>query len=196
MNTKSLSFPVFADVFPASRGLVRDIALIILGSIIVALSARLEIPFVPVSVTGQTFGVLLVGILLGKERGAASLIMYIAEGCLGLPVFAGGAAGFAHLMGPTGGYLIGMVAAAWITGAFAEMGWDRRCTTTAAAMLFGNIAIYVFGLPWLAKFTGWKCVMSAGLIPFIPGDLVKLIIAALIIPRGWNLLSKLNQQKI
>jgi biotin transporter BioY len=93
-----------------------------------------------------------------------------------------------RLMGPTGGYLVGFVAAAFITGVLAERGWDRKVITTALAMLFGNVIIYAFGLPWLARFVGIEKVLGLGLYPFIPGDLIKLVMAAISLPFGWKML--------
>jgi len=116
--------------------------------------------------------------------------MYLAEGAAGLPVFAGGGGGPARLAGPTGGYLIGFVAAAFITGLLAERGWDRRVGTTLLAMLVGNIALYAFGLPWLACFVESGRVLTLGLLPFIPGDLLKLALATALLPLGWKLMEE------
>ena len=183
----------FVDTFrpAAARRAVRyDAALIIGGALIIALGARvaLLLPFSPVPVTGQTLAVLLVGALLGSRRGALSVLLYLAEGMAGLPVFAGGAAGPAYALGPTGGYLIGFVAAAWVTGALAGRGWDRRIETTTLAMLAGNAVIYAFGLPWLAAFVGAENVLTLGLFPFLIGDLLKLVLAAALLPSGWQAL--------
>jgi biotin transport system substrate-specific component len=180
------------DALLPKRSLGRDLMLVLAGSALVALGARLSIhlPFSPVPVTGQTFGVLLVGALLGSRRGALSLLAYLGEGLAGLPVFAGGTAGMAALVGPSGGYLVGFVFAAFVTGWLAEHGWDRRFSTAAAAMLAGSIALYTPGLIGLAKFVGASEVLSAGLLPFIPGDLVKIGLAALALPFGWKLLAR------
>ncbi|MCS7251828.1 MAG: biotin transporter BioY, partial [Thermoflexus sp.] len=154
---------VIADlIFPKAirrtkeRQLLTDAMLILGGSLFTALMAQISIPlpFTPVPITGQTLAVLLVGAALGSRRGALSIATYVLEGALGLPVFAGGTAGISRLQGPTGGYLIGFVAAALITGWLAERGWDRRPLSTALAMLAGNAVIYLFGLPWLALFLG------------------------------------------
>ncbi|MDT7948667.1 MAG: biotin transporter BioY [Thermoflexus sp.] len=173
-----------------------DAVLILGGSLLTALMARVEIPlpFTPVPITGQTFAVLLVGAALGSRRGALSMAVYLLEGALGLPVFAGGAAGLARLRGPTGGYLIGFIAAAFVTGWLAERGWDRRPATTALAMLTGNAVIYLFGLPWLAwfvgSFLGPKGALALGLLPFVPGDLLKLLLATLAFPSVWLLVRR------
>ena len=143
-------------------------------------------PFSPVPVTGQTLAVLLVGASLGARLGAASVVLYIVEGIAGLPVFAGGTAGLLRLSGPTGGYLIGFVAAAFVVGLLAERGWDRRIWTAAIAMLVGEVVIYVFGLSWLSRFPLPAGVLDAGLWPFVAGDIYKLVVAALLLPSAWR----------
>lgn len=167
-----------------------DVAAILAGSLFIGLSAQVgvRLPFSPVPITGQTLAVLLVGALLGSRRGALAVVAYLAEGLAGLPVFANGMAGPVYFFGPTGGYLLGFVAAAAITGALAERGWDRRSSTTVAAMLLGDLAIYAFGLAWLLAFVGLDKVLFLGLFPFIPGDLLKLALAAAVLPSGWRLL--------
>ena len=127
---------------------------------------------------------------MGSHRAGVCLLAYLVEGIVGLPVFAGGKAGVAHLFGPTGGYLLGFVPAASLVGWLAEHGWDRRPVTAFAAMLLGNIVIYAFGLPWLAYFVGGERVLVAGLLPFIPGDLIKILLATMMLPWGWKLLKQ------
>ena len=124
-----------------------DIALIFAGSFLIALSAKVQIllPFSPVPITGQTFAVLMIGALLGARRGSLAVLAYLIQGAAGMPVFAFGG-GFAILLGPTGGYLIGFIPAAYVTGRLAEKGWDRRIGTTALAMILGNVMIYTCGL--------------------------------------------------
>jgi len=173
------------------NALLYDAALILGGSLFIALSAQISIqlPFSPVPITGQTFAVLLVGALLGSRRGSLAVLAYIAEGVAGLPVFAGGAAGPARLIGPTGGYLVGFVAAAYLVGLLAERGWDRRIGATAAAMVLGNLVIYTIGALWLATFVGGLAqAVKLGVVPFIPGDVLKIVAAALLLPGGWKLL--------
>jgi biotin transport system substrate-specific component len=181
---------VMVDRLWPRTGAIRDVVIVLGGVLLLGLTAQLRIRLEPVPVTGQTFGVLLLGALLGSRRGALTVAGYLAAGVAGLPVFAGGAAGPARLFGPTGGYLIGFVAAAWVVGWLSEKGWDRRLTTAAGAMLVGTLAIYLFGLPWLATFVGWRQVISAGLAPFIVGDLLKLALAALALPGGWAVLGR------
>lgn len=188
-------YPTLAEqVFPADRSLVRNALLAIAGSLLLWASAKLQVPFYPVPMTMQTLVVLLIGVAYGGRLGAATIALYLAEGALGLPVFAGTpekGMGLAYMAGPTGGYLAGYVAAAAACGALARMGWDRRVATTILAMLVGNGLIYVFGLAWLGAVVGWdKPVLAWGLTPFVLGDLVKLALAAAILPMVWKLLNR------
>ena len=182
----------YADLArPADHRLARlfDLGMIVAGSATVGLAAQIEVrlPFTPVPLTGQPFAVLLVGALLGARRGALAMLTYLAEGASGLPVFSGGAAGMAKLLGPTGGYLLGFVPAAFVTGALAEHGWDRHVLSTWAAMALGSTMLFLCGLPWLAQFVGWERVLEAGLYPFVIGDVIKQGLAAVALPGAWKL---------
>jgi biotin transport system substrate-specific component len=182
---------VYADLWrPRQHGwaFLYDIALIGAASFGLGLLAQvaLPLPWTPVPITGQTLGVLLIGALLGCWRGSATILAYLAEGAAGLPVFAQGTSGVLRLLGPTGGYLVGFVLAAFVVGWLAERGWDRNPWTTAAAMAVGNACIYACGLPWLAHFVGWDSVLAAGLLPFLPGDGLKLVLATLLLPTLWR----------
>ena len=183
-------YPALAQVFWKPLTLWRDVVVVLLGSWLVALVAQISIPLQPVPITGQTFGVLLVGAALGFRRGALALGTYLVQGAIGLPFFAGGASGLARLLGPTGGYLIGFVFAAALVGALAERGWDRRFPSTLAAMALGNLVIYLFGLPWLAQFVGWEKVATLSLLPFLPGDALKMLLAAIALPSLWAWVGK------
>ena len=180
----------YADIFrPCEKRIawLYDITLIIGGSLLIGLCAQLAIGW-PVPVTGQPFAVLLIAALLGRRRASLCVLAYIIEGAAGLPVFAHARAGLGVLAGPTGGYLIGFIAAAYITGMLAEKGWDRKVWTTVLAMILGNIAIYTFGLTWLSCLIGIQKALAAGLYPFIVGDLLKIALAAAVLPAGWKLL--------
>jgi biotin transport system substrate-specific component len=168
----------------------RDMMLILTGSLFVAMMAqvRIPLPFTPVPLTGQTFAVLLAGIALGSRRGSASMLLYLILGAIGLPVFAGGTSGLATVAGPTGGYLIGFLGAAWVAGRLAEHGLDRNFRSIWLVFLAGEAVIYLFGLPWLSLYVGVQKVMVAGLIPFLPGDLVKLVAGTLVLPSIWKLI--------
>jgi biotin transport system substrate-specific component len=178
---------------PATRwyALAYDATLVAGASLLIALSAQaiFRLPFSPVPVTGQTLAVVLVGALLGSHRGAASAAAYLLEGLLGWPVFAGGASGPAYVAGPTGGYLLGFIAAAYVTGWLAERAWDRHVLKTALAMLAGNVVIYACGLSWLAWFAGAQ-TLKMGLLPFIAGDVVKIAAAAIMLPAGWRFVGR------
>lgn len=168
--------------------------LVLGGSLLVAASAQLALflPFTPVPVTGQTFAVLLVGAALGSVRGALAMAAYLAQGAAGLPVFSGGGCCVAWLFGPTAGYLWSYPVAAWVVGRLAEAGWDRRLLTSALALLAGNGVIYLVALPWLAFFVGTEQVLITGLAPFIPGDLIKIGLAALLLPGAWRMIEGLR----
>lgn len=169
-----------------------NLGLVLAGSLLVALSAQVSIPlwFTPVPITGQTFGVLLVGALLGSRRGALALAAYLLEGAAGLPVFAEFRGGLPVLLGPTGGYLVGFVFAAGLVGWLAERGWDRRFVTALAAMALGNVVVFACGVPWLAQFVTPSQALALGFWPFIAGALVKTVLAAALLPAGWRLLGK------
>lgn len=182
-----------ADVFrPAAISAARmyDLALVLGASLVVGLSSQAEVhlPGNPVPITGQTLSVLLAGALLGPRRASLALLAYLAQGAAGLPVFAGGAGGAAHLLGPTGGYLVGFVPAAALVGWLAERSWDRTPWLTAAAMILGNLVIYALGVTRLAAFVGSDQAVPLGVLPFIPGDLIKVALAAGLLPVGWKLI--------
>ncbi len=175
-------------LWPATEGraALRALLLALAGSAFVAVSAQFQVPLVPVPITGQTFAVLIVGMALGWRLGAASLLLYMAEGTIGIPVFAKFAAGPGVMVGPTGGYIVGFVLAAGIVGYLAERGWDRTIGLTALAMLIGNIAIYLPGLLWLASLIGAEKAIEFGLMPFLIGDALKLALAAGLFPVIWK----------
>jgi biotin transporter BioY len=169
---------------------VRQVGLVIGFSLLTALSAQIVIPLGPVPITGQTFAVLLTGALLGSRLGAMAMIAYLIEGATGLPFFVGGTAGVAHLLGPTGGYLIAFPAAAFITGAFAEQGWDRKFATAVAAMAVGSLVIILCGWLWFSFLTHTSpfVAFQFTVLKFIPGDIIKILLAAAVLPTGWKLL--------
>ncbi|MPZ15802.1 MAG: biotin transporter BioY [Chloroflexi bacterium] len=185
-------------VIPRSS-LLTNVALIVAGSLFVALSAQIAIYLLPVPVTGQTFGVLVVGAALGSRRGALALVAYLGEGLAGLPVFAAGhsawtpnAFGEPVIVGSTAGYLVGFVIAAYVVGWLTERyGMDREVWSAALLLLVGNVVVYIPGLIWLQLWLTAHglpaSVWQAGLVPFIPGDIVKLILAAAVVPGAWRL---------
>ena len=172
--------------------LLRHIALIAAGTLIVALTAQIVIPTLPVPFTGQTLGVLAVGAALGFRRGAAALLLYLALGAAGLAVFAEGSSGVAKILGATGGYLVGFVVAAAIVGRLAELGWDRHIGGSLAAMAIGTAVIYAIGVPWLKVTLGipWETAVAEGMTKFLIWDAAKLILAAGIFPAAWWLMGR------
>ena len=185
----TLAPTIYTRTFPRAAGWLRDVTLIVLGALLVALLAQVKIPllFTPVPLTGQTFAVLLIGATLGSTRGAASMMLYIALGALGLPVFAGGASGLAYLSGATLGYLVGFVMAAYVIGRLAERGLERNVRTSILPFLIGTIVIYICGIAWLAIMLGsFDQAITAGLLPFLIGDAVKLTAASLALPAAWK----------
>lgn len=171
-------------------------ALLVVGfSLLTAAAAQLVVPlpWTPVPLTGQTFAVLLTGALLGPRLGALAMLAYLAEGAAGLPFFRGGAGGVGHFSGATAGYLLAFPAAAYVTGHLAERGWDRRFLTAAAAMALGSLVILASGWAWLAlMFKGGAEAFGLGVAPFLPGDVLKVALAAAALPSGWVLLRRLN----
>jgi biotin transport system substrate-specific component len=165
---------------------LNDALLVAGGSLFLALCAQLSIrlPFSPVPITGQTFAVLVLGGLLGSRRGALSVLAYLAEGMVGLPVFAGGGSGPLWLLGPTGGYLIGFVAAAWLVGWLLARLSDGSVASTLVIVLAGSATIYLLGLPWLARFVAADGAIALGLLPFLAGDLVKIAVATAVLSQS------------
>ena len=186
----TLAPTLYTRTFPRAAGWLRDAVLILLGALFVAALAQVEIPlpFTPVPITGQTFGVLLVGAALGSKRGALSLASYLAVGGMGLPFFAGGAHGWNIVLGATGGYLIGFVIAAYVVGLLAERGLERNVRTSIIPFLVGTLIIYICGVAWLAIVLGsLSKALAAGFIPFLLGDAIKLAAAAIVLPAAWKL---------
>lgn len=182
------------------RSWVSNAVLVIVGTALMAACARTSFhaSFSTVPVTGQTFGVLLIGAVYGSRLGAATLTVYLAEGAAGMPVFAGGLSGVSAIATPSGGYLFGFIIAAFIVGWFAERAWDRS-RWIVLPMLLGNAAIYVPGVFWLhQQFAvvgtpiSWSTALDYGLWPFIAGDLAKLILATLAVPAAWSLVERLR----
>lgn len=186
---------------PCEKRLARlyDVALVVGGSVLIALCTQVAIG-APVPVTGQTFAVLMVGALLGSRRGALAVLAYIVQGLAGLPVFAYGNSGLKALAGPTGGFLVGFIAAAYVVGTLAERGWDRRASTTVLAMILGNATLYAGGLAWLSVLVyllgrPLGGVLAVGLYPFLLGDPVKIALAAAMLPTGWKLIRHFGVEK-
>lgn len=165
--------------------------LVVTGAIILAISAKIKVPFYPVPMTMQVLAVLAIGLAYGFRLGLATVLLYLAAGAAYLPVFAGTperGLGLPYMMGPTGGYLLGYIFAVGVVGLLADSGWGRHWAKAILACLLGLIFIYVPGVAWLGSVIGWdKPVLALGFTPFILGDLVKVLIAALGINGIWHL---------
>jgi len=179
--------PVLAEVLPT--GLTRSGVTILLGAGLTALAAQLSfpVPGSPVPVTGQTFAVLLTAAALGPARGLAAQALYLVMGAVGLPVFAGAGHGPGVIFGASGGYLIGFLAAAAITGYGARRGADRSPVRTLLLFALASVVIYAIGTTWLCLDTGMSigAGISAGVTPFLPGDTAKALLAAGLLPGAW-----------
>ncbi len=180
-----------------ARSIAANITMVVAGAALTAGAAQIVIPMWPVPITGQTFAVLLVGTTLGALRGALSMVLYIALGAIGLPIFTEGSAGWHVIAGPTGGYLVGFVLAAILTGWLAQRSWDRKIVGAGVAFLAGTVVIYAVGLPWLSVALGQLgypndlgATLQSGLLPFVPGDILKAVVAGALLPAAWKLVSR------
>ncbi len=197
MTSQSMRFPTLATVlwpeYSSKSNWIRQAILAVVGVVLLTLSSKVKIPFHPVPMTMQTFAVLTIGVVYGARLGVSTVLLYLVAGIGGLPVFASVGVGLAVIMGPTGGYLLGFVLATATTGYLAEKGWDRKITLTFAAMLIGNLIIYIPGLIWLANVLGWdRPILEWGLYPFVWGDLAKIVLGMLVIPAAWKVVRKLH----
>ena len=193
MNTSYAKAETLTGAVLAPLGWVSALALVLGFSLLNALASQVSfpLPWTPVPISVQPFAVLLTGALLGSRLGALALLAYLLEGAAGLPFFAKGGAGVAHLLfGPTSGYLLAYPVAAFLVGLLAERGWDRRWVTAAAAMALGSTVILLGGWAWLARFAGPSAAWSAGVEPFLVGDIIKIALAAAVLPTGWALLRR------
>jgi biotin transport system substrate-specific component len=195
MNSHSATLRVVA--FPRAN-LLTDALLVLAGTGLVAAAAQISVklPFTPVPITGQTFAVVLVGASLGAVRGTASLLLYLWVGVAGAPIYAHHDSGWNVITSASGGYIVGFVIAAGVTGFLAERGWDRRLSSSISAMLTGNVIVYLVGVPWLAVVldTNLEKSLEYGLYPFVPGDVFKLYLAAAILPTTWRLVERLREK--
>jgi len=186
---------LFETLVPAEKlptRLLQSLAVVVLGSLLLTLSAKIEIPLQPVPFTFQSLVVLSLGVVFGPTLGLLTVLAYLAQGAMGLPVFAGTpekGIGLAYMVGPTGGYLVGFAVATYVTGWLARAKWDRNILTMALAMVIGNVIIYAFGVMHLSSLIGYDKAVEFGLKPFIAFDLIKIVAAAIVIPSLWKLFS-------
>jgi len=185
---------VLGEAFGPQAGAARaakEVALVLGGIALLTLAAKIRVPMWPVPITMQTFAVLALGAGLGLRLGLMSVLGYLALGAAGFAVFTGEAAGLAYIAGPTGGFLAGFALAAAAMGLLARRGWDKSVLGMAGAMLVGTAIIYTVGLGWMAHLFaaehGLAWVFEKGMLPFLPGDALKLVLAALVVPGLWKL---------
>lgn len=175
---------------------ITDTLLVAGGAVFIALVAQLAfyLPFTPVPVTGLTFGVLVTGAAMGSVRGLLATLLYVAVGVAGAPVYADGSFGIDVLLGVTGGYLVGSVLAAALTGFLAEKAWDRKVISAVPAMLLGELVIFTVGVGWLMVVldVGLTTGLALGFVPFIIGEVVKLVAAGLLLPGAWKVVDRIK----
>ena len=172
---------------------VRFLALALIGTLLLTLSAKIKVPFYPVEMTLQTFMILAIAAAYGRNLAVATVVLYLAQGAMGLPVFTGTperGIGIAYMIGTTGGYLAGFIVCAAIVGWAADQGWSRSIPKMAAAMLAGLLAVFVLGVAWLSTIIGFGPAITHGVMPFLLGDATKLALAALAVPAVHALLAK------
>jgi biotin transport system substrate-specific component len=191
MSAATITGPLVTLALPQGRGarLVAQILLVLGGTALLALAAKITVPFWPVPMTLQTLAVFLIAAAYGRDLAVATLLAYLAEGALGLPVFATGA-GLAYMAGPTGGYLVGFVAAAAIVGHAADRGFDRNAFVLFGAMMLGEIVILALGAAWLAVLFGAEKALAFGVGPFIVTDVIKMALATAVVRAAISLLVK------
>lgn len=183
-----MHFPLLTEAFP--RTTATKVAAVVLGSLLLTASAKVQVPFWPVPMTMQTAVVLILGMAYGWRLGAATVALYLMQGIMGLPVFAGPAAGPAYMAGPTGGYLVGFLAAAALTGVLAERGWDRSWLRAGAAMALGHAVIFAFGVSWLSVLFGADKAIAVGLAPFWAATLLKTALGVVVVKAAWTLAAR------
>ena len=192
MRMSSETRPTLISVtWPAAQSsAVRTLLLVVAGTALLTLSAKVNIPFYPVPMTMQTFAVLVVGMAFGPSLAIVTVGLYLLQGALGLPVFSGTPArgiGWAYMMGPTGGYLLGFLVASGVVGVLAQRGFDRSFGMTLAAMTVGTLVIFTFGFAWLAGLIGMEKAWTFGVEPFLLAAAFKIVLAALVLPIAWKL---------
>ncbi len=185
--------PSLAQVLWPSDRVLRHVVLVAIGSLLLTLSAKIQIPFWPVPMTMQTYVVVVLGMAYGTRLGIATVLVYLAQGALGLPVLAGTperGLGLAYMVGPTGGYLVGFVIAVALAGELAARGWDRSFARTLLAMALAHLVIFVPGVAWLAVSVGWERAFAVGAVPFLGATIAKTLLGVVTLPLAWRLVGR------
>ena len=182
-----------AAIPSAAERILRGFALALGGSLLLAVSAKVQVPFYPVPMTMQTLVVLLIGAALGARLAAASVALYLIEGLAGLPVFAGAVAGPLYMAGPTGGFLVGFLAAAALIGFVADRRWDRSWIRLLGSLSLGHAVVFVFGFLWLAQFVGAEKAFAAGVAPFVLATILKTLLAVTLVVAGRHVAERMGR---
>ena len=202
MQTNTTSRALAVAVWPQNvNRIVQGIVLVVLGTAILAISAKIKVPFYPVPMTLQTFAIMGLAAAYGSRLAVITVLAYLAEGVFGIPVFTNtppAIAGLSYFMGPTGGFLVGFIPLAWIVGAAADAGWDRSPLKMFAAMIAADVVVFALGFAWLAWFLvlpgtsgiGASAAFTNGVLPFVLGDLLKIVLAAALVPAAWGMIGK------
>ena len=200
MQTQSASLMAAAWPAEGQARWIRNAVLVLAGTALIAICAKIQVPMWPVPMTMQTWAVLLIGAAYGWRLGGVTVIAYLLEGIVGLPVFAGAAAGPAYMAGPTAGYLVGFVLSAMLVGWLAERGWDRTVPRHLAALFLASLLPFALGVAWLTHVLGlnpaiaspFQVAVQNGVVPFIPGMFLKLALAAAVLKAGWAVVRRLR----
>jgi biotin transport system substrate-specific component len=196
MTSLSATHPTLLNTLAPGNSLIRSAGFAIAGSLLLALSAKAQVPFWPVPMTLQSLVIMMLGMTYGSRLAMATVLLYLTEGLAGLPVFAGAGAGFAYMTGPTAGYLVGFVAAAGLIGWLAEHGWDRSPVKALVAMSVGHALLFIPGVAWLAVLFGTEKAIAVGLTPFIAATLLKTALGAALMQAAWTVVSRRSQDRI
>ncbi len=200
MQTQSVSLMAAAWPAEGQARWIRDAVLVLAGTALIAICAKTQVPMWPVPMTMQTWAVLLIGAAYGWRLGGITVFAYLLEGIAGLPVFAGPTAGIAYMAGPTAGYLVGFLLSAMLVGWLAERGWDRTIPRLVAALFLGSIVPFILGIAWLTHVLGlnpeiaspFQAALANGMVPFLPGMVLKLALAAAVLKAGWAVVKRLR----
>lgn len=193
LTPATLTNAALAPTMVADRGLnrtVTNIALVVVGTAIMALAAKIQVPFFPVPMTLQTLAVFAISAAYGRNLAVATMLLYLAQGAMGIPVFAGPEAGIAYMMKGTAGYLVGFVVAAAIIGEAADRGLSQRPFTMFGVIVAADVVVFALGFAWLSTLIGAEKAWQFGVVPFVLGDLFKIAIATAAIALGWKVLKR------
>ena len=195
MTSLSATHPTLLRTLVPGGSLIRAAGFAVAGSLLLALSAKAQVPFWPVPMTLQSLAVMMIGMAYGSRLAMATVLLYLAEGMAGLPVFAGAGAGAAYMAGPTAGYLVGFVLAAGLIGWLAERGWDRSPVKAVAAMSVGHALLFIPGVAWLAVLFGMDKAIAVGLTPFVAATLLKTALGAALMQAAWTVVARRSENR-